>query len=460
MVVVENKYIIKNIKEEFKERGYELLSSHDFNSVAEKLEYICLKHKGNGVLTIRYSDFTRGKGCKYCGIEKVSMCRHIDENKLKTLTEEKGFIYCGVFYKNEKSHINFMCKNHLEKGVQTTAYSNLKKYKSFGKCPYCLGINKSHQDFIKGLSKVNTNIKILGNYVNATTKIRCQCLVDNNVWYATPNSLLRGRGCPICGRIKANNNTRKSHDKFIGEIKRLKPNIEILTNYIGCDELIECRCKIDSTIWETTPTSLLNTAVGCPTCISKETGDRCRKTNEQFLKELKQMNPDILPLEEYHDIHTKIKCKCLKHNYEWLASPDKILFRKTGCPKCANYHNEMTLDEILTKWGFKYIIQKRFDDCRDKNTLPFDKYLEDFNILIEYDGEGHDRPICRGNMTNEEAIRQFELVQKHDSIKTEYCKKNNIPLIRIPYWERENMEYFLFCELVKYGAIEEINIAS
>jgi hypothetical protein len=60
-------------------------------------------------------------------------------------------------------------------------------------------------------------------------------------------------------------------------------------------------------------------------------------------------------------------------------------------------------------------------------------------------------------MTEEEAKINLLKVQKHDNIKTIYCKNNNIPLIRIPYWERDNMEYFLWDELVKFGVIEEIN---
>ena len=46
--------------------------------------------------------------------------------------------------------------------------------------------------------------------------------------------------------------------------------------------------------------------------------------------------------------------------------------------------------------------------------------------------------------------------KKHDMIKNEYCKNKNIPLIRIPYWERDDLECFLFDNLVKYKAIEKI----
>jgi hypothetical protein len=35
-------------------------------------------------------------------------------------------------------------------------------------------------------------------------------------------------------------------------------------------------------------------------------------------------------------------------------------------------------------------------------------------------------------------MAHFKRTQKYDAIKTQYCKYNNIPLLRIPYWERDN----------------------
>ena len=235
------------------------------------------------------------------------------------------------------------------------------------------------------------------------------------------------------------------------------PDIEVLSEYVGIKEHVLCKCKIDGNEWKTTPDSLLNGNHGCPICANKKIGENCRKSNEEFLNQLKDVNPYIVPLEEYKTEHEKILCKCLIHEYNWYVSPNKILRRKTGCPKCASYHNERSIDEILDDWGYRYTPQKRYKDCKDKNTLPFDRYLDDFNILIEYDGEGHYFPIRRGSMTEQEAEEKLRITQYHDIIKNEYCKENNIPLIRIPYWEKDNLEEFLFDNLVKYKAIEIVN---
>lgn len=65
--------------------------------------------------------------------------------------------------------------------------------------------------------------------------------------------------------------------------------------------------------------------------------------------------------------------------------------------------------------------------------LPFDFYLPSYNILIEYDGEHHFQPVK--GWGGEE---KFKLTQKNDEIKNNYCKDNNITLLRLPYTHTEN----------------------
>lgn len=54
-------------------------------------------------------------------------------------------------------------------------------------------------------------------------------------------------------------------------------------------------------------------------------------------------------------------------------------------------------------------------------------------MCIEYDGRQHIEPVNFGGCDDNTAVDAFNQTQKHDKIKTEYCKKNNIKLIRISY---------------------------
>lgn len=110
---------------------------------------------------------------------------------------------------------------------------------------------------------------------------------------------------------------------------------------------------------------------------------------------------------------------------------------RTRCEYCARSqsNSERIIQYYLEYYGYKYIYNYRFKDCRDKRPLPFDFYLPELNIAVEFDGEHHYKPI-RG-------MKRFIYTKLHDAMKTQYCKWNNIDLLRIPYWERDNIEKIL-----------------
>ena len=54
------------------------------------------------------------------------------------------------------------------------------------------------------------------------------------------------------------------------------------------------------------------------------------------------------------------------------------------------------------------------------------------------------------NITKEDAEKNLLITQKHDEIKTRYCKEKNLPLVRIPYWENKDIKSFLIQKLEQY----------
>lgn len=71
-------------------------------------------------------------------------------------------------------------------------------------CPKCgkeraaAGRRKTHEAFVSQLAKVNPTIEPIDRYAGARTRIRFRYLVCGNKWMATPDNVLRGRGCPPC----------------------------------------------------------------------------------------------------------------------------------------------------------------------------------------------------------------------------------------------------------------------
>lgn len=72
-----------------------------------------------------------------------------------------------------------------------------------------------------------------------------------------------------------------------------------------------------------------------------------KKTHEEYVKEVTIINPNIVVIGKYVNAKTKIMHKCKIDGYEWLASPNKILFGR-GCPKCAG-NNRKTKEEYISE---------------------------------------------------------------------------------------------------------------
>ena len=103
--------------------------------------------------------------------------------------------------------------------------------------------------------------------------------------------------------------------------------------------------------------------------------------------------------------------------------------------------------------GLVFKREKTFDDCKDKNLLRFDFYIEKYNLCVEFDGEQHDRKVRFRGQSEEDAEKSFEGTKRRDKIKNEYCKKKNICLLRIPYTEIKNIEDILRKKLQELGRI-------
>lgn len=88
----------------------------------------------------------------------------------------------------------------------------------------------------------------------------------------------------------------------------------------------------------------------------------------------------------------------------------------------------MLLRCIQLKINIIFKKQFRIKECRNIRPLPFDFAVfkdEKLWLLIEYDGEQHFKP----KFGTENLIK----TQKNDRLKNDFCRDNNINLIRIPY---------------------------
>ena len=132
----------------------------------------------------------------------------------------------------------------------------------------------------------------------------------------------------------------------------------------------------------------------------------------------------------------KLEFLCCECKNTFFATFDQVRNEnKYRCEKCSKVKSnlEWLVEEYLKFKNIKYTPQKRFKDCRNKIPLPFDFYLDNYNTVIEVNGSQH-------YYENELFSQSLKERQRLDQIKKDYCNKNKITFVEIPFWKIFNNE--------------------
>ena len=395
--------------------------------------HLCKKH--NVEWEAMPTNILKGCGCSECKKEKIIKFNlKSNEDYIRELKIKNPNVKLVEKYIDTNTPILHHCTEH------NYDWKIAPKNALYGHgCPQChnerikKSLSKLHDEYIQEVSVKNHGIKVIGEYNNANTKLLHYCTIHNFYWETTPQSILEGHGCPKCNSEKISKKNTMSHQWYVDELKKNNPTTIAVEQYINMRTPILHKCLIHNLEWITTPSSTLQ-GCGCIKCKGEKISNNFLKSHEQYVEELKEINPNIVVLEQYLGANIPILHKCLKDGNEWYVSPSSIL-NGYGCPQCRETKGERRIRIYLDKHHITYKYQQLFDDCIDIKPLPFDFYLSDYNIAIEYDGKQHFEPV--EHFGGKEG---YEYTIRHDKIKTEYCKNNGILLLRIPYFKYNNIE--------------------
>ena len=150
--------------------------------------------------------------------------------------------------------------------------------------------------------------------------------------------------------------------------------------------------------------------------------------SNQIFGELTALEPTI----ERRNGSVVWKCKCSCGKIHYASATELNARRIKSCGHPLESSGIRKIKKILEENNIQYITEKTFPTCKFDDTnasARFDFYLPQFNLLIEFDGEQHfkekDPTYFRDSLDKR---------QSHDEFKTNWCKENNIKLIRIPYY--------------------------
>ena len=296
---------------------------------------------------------------------------------------------------------------------------------------------KTHDDYLNELKQKNTLITPLEKYNGARTKIKHKCNQCGYIWDALPTNILRNHKCPQCYR----NQRLKTEQEFVQELNQKKPNILLDGEFKTYTEKTKFKCKVCGYSWYQIPSHILSSDKGCYKCGKIRTGLKLRLTNDEFIKKLYKINPNIEPLETYQNSKIKILVRCLKCKHEWKTKPNALL-NYVGCPVCCESVGERIIRNFFNEHNIDFESQKKFNNLRGfhNGLLSYDFFVPKYNLLIEYQGQQHYHPIDFFG-----GQQAFECQQFNDNCKRDYAKINNFSLLEIKYDQNiiEQLQFLL-----------------
>ena len=275
-------------------------------------------------------------------------------------------------------------------------------------------------------------------------KLKVSCKEGH--YYEVSDDNYKKGDCPICRKAKISKINRKYTDEEIENkinsknlkwINKSEFFINIKRPSIFITECIICghiaKCNITNIFSE-------RKCGGCCNTVKRSTNEA-----QNILDEL--YDGEYLLIGEYMGARERSKFYHTLCKNEFNVDFHSLQYGRTECPYC-NLKNksigERRIMQILLDNNINFKSEYWFDDCRYKYPLRFDFVIFNKNdknnvdIIIEFDGIQHYEPKdFFGGIDG-----YNELVMK-DEIKNDYCRKNKIPLIRIPYWDLFNISSIL-----------------
>jgi hypothetical protein len=177
------------------------------------------------------------------------------------------------------------------------------------------------------------------------------------------------------------------------------------------------------------PNNHLYNNAGCPKCAKNQ-----KLTLNQFIQKAISVHGNKYDYSKVNYINSKVNViiVCHKHG-KFLQTPERHWINR-GCPLCNESYGNKLISKSLKKLNINFIIEFKYKDLRGfgGGLLRFDFYLPKYDICIEYDGPQHfskkQHDILFKNKSD------YNILKIHDRLKTKYCRKHKIKLIRIPYY--------------------------
>jgi hypothetical protein len=370
---------------------------------------------------------------------------NIDDVK-KYIKENTNAKLLSVEYIDNKKLLKFECE------CGETFNRSFSKFKNSNQTT-CLQCSKKRVSDAQKLSEesiedlfVNTNSKYIKSIFESRKRIiyiKCGCCGEE---YSQNLSEFKRSPYKVCTQCANKLKAEKRKHPINKVDKELKSfNVERLSDYVNIDADMKLKCECNNIFYSSLYKLRMAQNKVCPKCLCKIRSENYEYDIDNFLIRC----PDnIKILSEYNGRLENItfQYKDCGHVEERKAK-DIIRHSKTlSCKTCDISLGEKKIKKYCEDNNIKYTHQYRIDDCRNIRPLPFDFYLPEYNILIEFQGQGHFEKE-RLNRMGESVFGGFEgflSSKKNDLIKKKYIRNNTqYKFVEIMYYEYHQINNIL-----------------
>lgn len=429
------KKFIEEVKNLFVDNNGELFYSYEKTVYIKSTEPVSILCKIHGEFLKTPKKHKQGQGCMECSkinrvnklksnveefIEKAVTVHHDEENK-------PLFIYDEVDYKGYDVPVIIKCLNGHRFEQTPTSHVNGRNG-----CKYCSGSYKRDtEDFIARSILIHKDEKgdplfdySKVEYKTTEDKVELKCK-NGHTFFQTPHHHLSGHGCDYCARGVYILNT----EQFIEEARKVHGDKYDYSKSIftGMNNHLIIKCPEHG---EFQMVTLNHTTYGrgCYDCAQIRNGILSRKPLEKYIEDANKIYNNKFDYSRVHETYEKgdskvnIGCPSCKQFFI-IRAKDHLDGHQ--CKNCKNKTQIIFYEFLRNQYGDNmFIPEKIFEDCKNKNYLPFDFYSEEMNIIIELDGRQHLEEV---NIFRE----TLEVRQKIDFKKMYFLQSKNISLIRI-----------------------------
>jgi len=253
-------------------------------------------------------------------------------------------------------------------------------------------------------------------------KIDIICKRCEGIFTQRAGSHLYGGNCNLCCQNTISYDL--TNDIIDFKILNLNKSCKRISNYIDYHQKMIWFCELCNKNFDSFVKHVLNknTKNSCRHCRSNA------KLNNDIIDErLKNKNLNIIRVDDYIDMKTDIKWKCLKCDNYFINTPSKIIHSNRKCSHCTKSEGEKFVKEYLENQNIKFEQQyKVFINVNDKRPKLIDFYLPQYNLFIEYNGRQHYEKDCFNKINPD-----FNKILERDKNVRLFCKNNKINLLEI-----------------------------